>query len=246
MRYTPERVRVWLALSVLAGVSGAACTKPVDRAIDRGNSLARDGHLEEAREAYAEATQADPTSARARLLLGNTLMSLKKPTEAATEWQAAQGLPGSREGLAEVALDVGDAGAALEWVAEPTSNRAEVQKARALLALGRPAEALEACERRTGAEALYVKASALLALKRWPEAQVVLETLAREAPGVSLGAYGMARLAAAQGRGADVLLHLKAAKSADGPRWNVEAVAGDPAFAFLSASAEYKELLRSP
>lgn len=246
MRYTPERVRVWVALWVLVGVSGAACTKPFDRAIDRGNSLAREGHFDEAREAYAEAIAVDPSSARAHLLLGNALMSLKKPAEAATEWRAAETVAGAREGLAELALDSGDAGAALEWVGAQESSRARLQKARALLALARPGDALETCEKLTGAEALYLKASALMALKRWPEAQAALETLSRETPGSSLGAYGMARLAAAQGRGADALLHLKAAKLSDGPRWSAEAVAEDPAFAFLSASAEYKELLRSP
>ncbi len=177
-------------------------------------------------------------------MLGNTLMSLKKTDEAAREWQVAASLDGAREALALVALSVADAGGALEWVAGLPSSNARVIKARALLALGQPTDALNTLEGVTGVDATYLRGSALIVLARFADAQAMFDSLQRDAPKSSLGPYGLARLAAVQNRAADALLYLKSAKATAHPTWDAEAVAADPAFAFLSASADYKELLK--
>ena len=227
-------------------VLGLGCAKPFDRAIDRGNALAQAGELDEARAAYQEATELDPESARAHLLLGNALMSLGKSELAEREWKAAVTLAPAREALAANALASHDARAALERLGAVESPRGKVIQARALVALARADEALKVLEQVSTPEAEYVRGSALIALRRWPDAQRVFDALERSAPKSSLGPYGLARLAAAQGRAADSLLYLKAAKAMWGPGWSADTVAADPAFAFLSASADYQDLLKAP
>ncbi len=239
VRYS-HRVRLWVGVLVL----GVACAKPFDRALERGNALAQAGKLEAAQAAYEEAVSEAPDSARAHLLLGNVLMSLQKPEAAVTEWSAAASLSLAREALATHALATHDARAALAVLGAVESPRGRVLQGRALLALARPDETLKALEPVSTAEAEYLKGSALLSLHRWADSQRVFDALERSAPKSSLGPYGMARLAAAQGRAADSLLYLKAAKAMWGPGWSADTVAADPAFAFLSASADYQELLK--
>ncbi len=225
-------------------VLALGCAKPADRAIERGNALARQGQLDEARAAYEEAAELAPDSARAHLLLGNALMSLRKPELAEPEFKAAASLAAAREALAANALASHDARAALELLGAVESPRGKVIQARALIALARAEEALKALDQVSTPEAEYLKGSALISLRRWSDAQRVFDALERSAPKSSLGPYGLARLAAAQGRAADALLYLKAAKAMWGPGWATDVVAADPAFAFLSASADYQELLK--
>lgn len=237
-------MRLIAALAVVWVGLAAGCSGPLDRLIAQGNTAARDGNLEAARSAYAEAVAVAPDSARAHLLLGNALNSLKKHDEAAAEWAAARTLNGAREALAAAALSAHDAGAALEWLGPTSTASGHVVQARAALALGQPDEALAALARVKGAEAKYLTGSAQLALRHLADAQATFDGLEREAPSSPFGAYGLARLAAVQGRAADTLLYLKAAKTTWGPSWNPAEVAADPAFAFLSASADFQELLK--
>ena len=254
-RYTRQGVRTWVALGVLAGVLGAGCTKPFDRAIDRGNALARDGKLTEAQAAFSEAIALEPDSARAHFLRGNTLMSLKKPAEAEPDFRrAAPSLELAREALAATALKAHDAGAALEWVAALPSARAKLLKGRALLALGRPQEALDVSNAVPGPEAQYLKGSALLVLKRYPEAKEIFSTMAQATfdpvalkdPRTALGPYGLARLEVALGHGEQALGHLKQAQVIAGAAWEPETVEADPAFAALSDAPTFKQILRPP
>ncbi len=235
-----------LVSGLLVALLSAGCGKPLERSLAKGNSLAKEGRLEAAAAAYQEALAADPASPRAHRLLGNILMSLGKSAEARQEWRAAEALDEARLALAQDALAQGDAGAVLEWAATLQSENARLLQARALLALGRPAEALTAVEPVTGPEAAYLKGSALLATSQWAEAQATFDALQRTAAGSPLASYGLARLAAAQGREADALMYLRAAKSAAPSEWNPRAVASDPAFAFLSASVEYQDLTKPP
>jgi hypothetical protein len=71
----------------------------------------------------------------------------------------------------------------------------------------------------------------------------VFEALERSDPQSPLGAYGLARLAAAQGRSTDALLYLRSARSLSGERWAPERVQADPAFAFLAKMPEFQALL---
>lgn len=233
-------MRAWVALTVIAWA--ASCAAPADRAIERGNAAARENRLEDAHKAYAEAVSLDPTP-RSHLLLGNALMSLGKRDEALEQWKHGD----AREALAFDALEHGDAAAALAWVDASPTLRARALKARALLALGRAEEALVSLEgTEVTGETAYLKGCALLAVQRFEDARASFDVVVRADPGSPLGPYGLARLAASQDRAADALLYLKAAKAAAGKTWQPRAVERDAAFAFLSASGEYKELLKPP
>ena len=248
-------VRAWVALGVLTGVLGAGCTKPFEEALDRGNALASEGRFIEAETAFAEAVALSPDSTRAHLLHGNVLMSLKKTTDAEAAWRlAAPSSDSAREALAWAALSGRDAGVALEWLGSMQSPRSSVLRGRALLALGRPDQALAACDAVPGPEGQYVKGSALIALKRYPEARAVFDQMnkatydpvALRDARTALGLYGLARLEAAEGHADQALGHLKQAQVVSGPSWNAEAVAADPAFAFLFDSPMFKQLLKPP
>ncbi len=220
----------------------ASCAAPAERAIERGNAAERAKQLEDARAAYAEAVSFDPT-ARSHLLLGNVLMSLGKRDEAIEQWKHGD----AREALAADALEHGDAASALAWVDATRSLAGRALKARALLALGRADQTLAVLEGIDAAgETAYVKGCAFLALRRFDDARGAFDSLVRASPKSPLGPYGLARLAASQERAADALLYLKAAQTAAGLLWNPKAVERDAAFAFLSASGEYKELLKAP
>lgn len=53
----------------------------------------------------------------------------------------------------------------------------------------------------------------------------------------------MARVAAAQGRVSDLVLHLQAAKAALGAAWDTRAVAADPAFSLAHDTPGFLPLL---
>ena len=136
-------------------------------------------------------------------------------------------------------------------VAAPVTTSFQLVLAQALLARGGPddaAAALVAAQRAATAspgdpEVDYLVGSAQIALRRFSDAQGTLEALQRRHPDSPLGSYGLARLAAAQSRQTDALLHLSAARAAAGSAWNPERVAADPAFAFLISAPEFKALV---
>jgi hypothetical protein len=81
-------------------------------------------------------------------------------------------------------------------------------------------------------------------LAKFSDAQATFDALERSHPESAFGPYGLARLAAAQGRATDALLHLKAARASKGP-WSAHRVALDPAFAFLSGDPAFQELIKT-
>lgn len=246
---------------VCAGFSG--CLKAGEARLREGNQAARDGRLEDARKAFEAAAEALPDDPRPRELLGNVLFELGRPEDARAAWQQALAHDGQSHpahlGLARLALDAQDAGAALEVLATPPGAAVDPALAAeeatvrglALLERGNPGDAEgalvaadEALQHAPGhAEALYVRGGALLVLGRYSDAQSALDELSAKHPASPLGSYGLARLAAAQGRATDVLLHLNAAKTAAGAAWRPERVAADPAFAFLSSSEGFLALV---
>jgi Flp pilus assembly protein TadD len=234
-----------------------ACQKPLEARLQAGDSAANSARWEAARDAFSEATRIDPNAAQAHARLGVSLWQLGEHAAAAMEWEKAEKLdPASMqaiEGLSRFALEQGDAGAAaarLEAVAAPQGSL-RLALAQALLARGGPNDATAALTHAQGVlvatpddvEAMYLLGSAQIALRRFGDAQATLEALQRAHPTVSLGSYGLARLAAAQNRPTDTLLHLSAARTAAGSGWNGARVAADPAFAFLAATPEFKALV---
>lgn len=235
-----------------------ACQKPLDARLQAGDAAARAGHWEVARTRWTEATQLDPRSAVAHAKLGVALWELGLKDEAAAAWAQAVAIEPKAEeaveGLARLDLERADAGAAvgrLLVVQTPVTTSFQMVLAQALLARGDPddaAAALAAAQRAATAapadpEVEYLVGSAQIALRRFSDAQGTLEGLQRRHPESPLGSYGLARLAAAQSRQTDALLHLSAARAAAGSTWNPERVASDPAFAFLIAAPEFKALV---
>lgn len=247
-----------LAAALLALLTLGACQKPLDAKLQAGDTAARLGKWEQARTAWAEATQLDPRSAAAYLKLGIAHWELGQKDEAAAAWTTALSIDPTSEdalgALARLDLERLDAGAAVERlqpIQAPLTAGFERVRAQAFLARGQPddaAAALSAAQRALAAapgdvEAEYLVGSAQIALRRFSDAQGTLEALQRRRPESPLGSYGLARLAAAQSRQTDALLHLSAARAAAGSSWKAERVAADPAFAFLLSAPEFKALV---
>lgn len=242
------RLLLLLAVFALAG-----CQQPLEARLTAGEAAARGGKWEEARARWEEATQLAPRSALAWTRLGTAQWELGRFDEAARAWVEALAVePASldaREGLARLALRSADAGAAVALLEDAgVSPSAQLALAQALLSRGGPADdaaALALVPPTAGAEPIqgYLRGCAQIALRRFADAQATLEALQREHPASPLGSYGLARLAAAQQRQTDALLHLSAARTAAGSDWNPQRVAADPAFAFISKTPEFQRLL---
>ena len=242
----------------LAALACAACARPAERELARGNEAAAAGRLDEARAAYEAAAGLDPSSARAQALVGNARWSSGDRAGAAQAWQAARALeprhPLATRGLALAALEAHDAGAALEELGQlegPPGPEVRLLRARSLLARGAPGDAEQALADAEAAAAAnpgaaepgYLVGSAQVALRRFADAQTTFEQLQKAQAKSPLGAYGLARLAAAQSRSTDTLLYLKQARAVAGPAWSPDLVGSDPAFTFLAESPDFRELL---
>jgi tetratricopeptide (TPR) repeat protein len=233
-----------------------ACRAPLDGKLQEGDTAARQGRWEDARQAWSDAAALDPKSVSARVKLGVAFFELQRAPEAAAAWNEAVALDANAEeaveGLARLELSAGDAGAAVERlqrVKVPTRAQFKVTLAQALLAKGEAAQALTSAQEAAVSlpqdpAVAYLVGSSQLALRRFADAQGTFEALQRQDPKSPLGSYGLARLAAAQSRQTDTLLHLAAARTAAGSGWNPARVAADPAFAFLNATPEFQALLK--
>lgn len=250
-----SRSRLLLATAFFAL---CACQKPLDAKLTAGDTAARQGKWELARTAWSDATQLDPKSSIAFVKLGIAHWELGQKDEAAAAWTNALSIePNAEDALSALArfeLERQHAGAAvdrLSAIQAPLTAEFERMRAQALLARGLPDDAAAALGAAQHAltlspqdpEAEYLVGSAQIALRRFSDAQGTLEALQRRKPELPLGSYGLARLAAAQSRQTDALLHLSAARAAAGSTWNPDRVAADPAFAFLAAAPEFKALV---
>ena len=245
-------------VSALALCALCACQKPLDARLSAGDAAARAGKWDVARAQWTEATQLDPHASVAFAKLGVALWESGLKDEAAAAWSSAVAIdPNAEDAVASLArldLERADAGAAVErmlLVQSPATTAFQMVLAQALLARGAPddaAAALVSAQKAASAtpgdpQVDYLVGSAQIALRRFSDAQGTLEALQRRRPESPLGAYGLARLAAAQNRQTDALLMLSAARAAAGSAWQPERVAADPAFAFLSAVPEFKALV---
>jgi tetratricopeptide (TPR) repeat protein len=235
---------------------GVACADPGAAAIARGNRAAFDGRLDDAVVSFQQACTEAPGLPRAHALLGNAFWAEGKVEPAQGAWLAALKLdpvqPDALLGLARIDLRHSDAAAAIERLSggvQKAPARADLRVARALALLRRGADAdlkialedsalaLKAAGK--DPDVLYTRGSVLTAAHLFDEAQAVLDTLEREDPRSALGPYGLARLAAAQSRKTDVMLHLRAARTASGSSWQPAVVVADPAFAFLKDDPDF-------
>lgn len=244
-----------LALCTLLCLCG--CQKPFEQQFQKGESAASLGKWAEARAAFEEAVKLDPQSPAARAKLAAAAWQSGDVALAETEWAKTIALEPTNElaldGLARVALSHGDAGAALEVTNPITEFKGALRltRARALLAraTGNDLDVAQAlvqaslAESPNDAEALYLLGSVHIAFKRFGDAQGTFDDLQRKQPKSPLGSYGLARLAAAQNRQTDTLLYLAEAKNTAGSSWQANRVAADPAFAFVSATPEFKALV---
>jgi Flp pilus assembly protein TadD len=234
------------ALPVLL-LAMAACTSRREWHARSGNSAAAAGDFEAASAAFRRALAAGPEDAHLYALLGSALLAGHHESEAQEAWARALQLEPAqleaRLGLSALDLTQGHATHALALLEGLAAPEARVLRARGLLERGAGADASQALQELEGLEgpdALFLRGSALLVLRRFGDAEAVFEHLERSAP--LLSRYGLARLAAAQGRSTDALLHLSAARSAAGERWALGPVRADPAFEFLTDSADFQAL----
>jgi Flp pilus assembly protein TadD len=236
--------------AVMVAALAGSCQSRADAALRAGNQAAKAGLLEEARRQFAVAAEARPEDARARALLGNALFALGRPADAAAAWASARerdaAEPAATLGLALLALDAGDAGGCLgQLAALPLSDEVQLTRARALLARGAEGDARaveQELARIATPQAALLRAGAQLALGRFAEAQAAFSSLQPQAPAAA--SYGLAQVAAAQGRSSDTLLHLAAARRAAGEDWGGQAVAADPAFEFVRDTDDFRVLTR--
>ncbi|MBS1151675.1 MAG: hypothetical protein H6Q89_3373 [Myxococcaceae bacterium] len=232
------------------------CADPGATAISKGNRAALEGRYEEAVVAYQQACAEAPQLARAQALLGNALWASGKTAEALAAWSAAlERDPNELDaalGLARGELQAGATPAAIDRLTAAllhAPGRADLRTARALALVRRNAagDLAKATEDSEAAyrvspkdpDVLYTRGSVLIAAHRFNEAQSTLDSLERASPRSPLAPYGLARLAAAQSRKTDVMLHLRAARTAAGATWQPAPVAADPAFAFLKDDPDF-------
>lgn len=234
-----------------------SCQSAFDTFMQKGDAAAHQNKWTDARDAFAEAVKVNPQSAPAHAKLGVAAWLAGDRPLALKEWGETVALEPTNalalEGLGRASLEVGDAGAvvsSLDKVTNPAGTL-RLTLVRALLARGGDGDAVRALELAraalteapTDAESQYVLGSSLIAVKKFADAQATLDELQRQHPKSALGSYGLARLAAAQSRSTDTLLHLREAKEVAGSSWNSDRVAADPAFAFLAATPEFKALV---
>lgn len=229
------------------------CAEPGSGAINKGNRAALEGRYDEAVGSFQQACTQAPELARAQALLGNAQWAAGKPAEAQAAWAKALELdPGQLDaalGLARVEVDSSRAIERLGAALTRSPARADLRTARALALLRRNGEgdlaradedsqmAIRSAPK--DPDVLYTRGSVLIAARRFNEAQSTLDALERVAPRSALGPYGLARLAAAQSRKTDVMLHLRAARATAGKAWQPAPVAADPAFAFLKDDPDF-------
>jgi tetratricopeptide (TPR) repeat protein len=233
---------------------GSGCPSTAERQVQAGHAAAKAGRWGEAVSAYQAASAADPSNARTKALLGVAALAANDSARASAAFSEAvatdRSLVEARLGLAQLAVAAADAGAALDWLDGVDSVRARLVRARALLLRGAAADAAKALDETQQALAVepgstlarYLEGSALLALGRFGEAQTSFEAAEKD-PASPLGAYGLARLAAAQRRATDTLLYLKAARTRSGAAWRAADVVADPAFAFLLGTPGFTEVV---
>ncbi|MBK7858847.1 MAG: tetratricopeptide repeat protein [Archangiaceae bacterium] len=230
-----------------------ACSSPGQNEVDEGNRLAAAGRFDDAASSYRAAC-AKTRSARPRELLGMSLHAAGKLDEARAAWlEAAQLQPDAADaqlGLSRIDLERGDLSAALDRLdrileRQPKNHRARTERAIVLLKRHGQGDAehayadsqLALASAPHDPDALYTHASACLASKKLAEATAAFGRLKPLRP--ALAAWGLARVAAAESRNTDVIVHLREARDAADAGWVASEVREDPAFRYLWDDPEF-------
>lgn len=249
-RSCAARLVVFSATLMLAG-----CPSNAERHLQEGHQQAKKAKWSAAAASYRSAAISDPKNAHALALAGLANLKLEDAGAAQESFSAALAVdplePNARIGLAGLAVHSMDAGAALSLIEGMTEPSAGLIRGRALLLRGGVGDAEAALAQAKAVtaiapesiEARYLEGSALLVLGRFAEAQTAFEALEKTSRESPFGPYGLARVAAAQKRSTDVLLYLKAARTASKQSWQAGAVAADPAFAFLAGTPAFIDVV---
>jgi Tfp pilus assembly protein PilF len=215
-----------------------------------------EGDLDVAQQEFRAVLATEPKYLPARLSLAEVLFKSGQEENAAKAYAAVLEIdatnPEASIGLARIELQRGEATQAIERLGnalEKGPGRPDLRAELALAFVQRNADgdltrALADSDRALKAapkdpDVLYTRGSVLTAAHKFEDAQAALDQLERASPRSALAPYGLARLAAAQGRKTDVMLHLRAARAASGALWQPEPVAADPAFAFLKEDPDF-------
>jgi len=215
----------------------SACRKPLEVRLEAGDAAAARGDWKEARAQWQQAADADAKCVSARTRLGFAAWKLGDLVAAQSAWSDAAKLeptnPEAADGLARIALEAHDAGAALAQ-----TNASPAVKVRALLMAGKNADALTQA-RALGAddEGRFLLASALLANGQLDEATKLFTALPP-----AMGEPGLAHVSAAKAKADETVMHLTRAKMAQAASWDARLIAQDPAFDFISDSPGFKAL----
>ncbi len=239
----------------------AACHEEAQTHLARGNVLYNEGlkthdqaKIDQAAAEYQAAANADPSISAPWLRLGNLLYDEGKQAQAQAAYQQATARnPGQEDawiGLARTQSEQGhdaEARAALGHALDVQPKNLYARLSRAQLALedGDVQAALADAKLASQIDdrdtsVLYVYGGAMIAAKDYSGAAAAFDRIAQVDPRSSLADYGRARLAAAQGKGAEAVSARKALLArAPGEK---TAIAKDPAFASLRDDPTFRQL----
>lgn len=249
-----RRVFFW----VVSVVALAACESAQ---VNAGHAAAARGDWRAAVEHFAAAVKNDPSQPSVWTFLGHAKLSAGDLMGAEEAYRKALSLDAAfvpaQIGLVRGKVqrqDWADALSLLVPLLDAPQPSAEALTLQALAALGRgePADAALAeaaigralTLRPDDAGLRYLRGCVLIATKRYDEAQSVFDQLEQRPADAMWGVWGQARLAAAQSRKADVLLHLRRAQALKGRTADPRRLLQDPAFTFMKEDPDFQAVLK--
>ena len=252
-----------LALLVLIGLA-VACQDPSQPDQARGNVLRNQGRYEEALAAYRKGLEKSPNRTVLRLRIAETYLDMGRLEEAERAYREVlerspddeAALEAAFLGLAQIADSRGQNEEARKWLTSvlernPENLYARMSRANLRLSAGKAEAAVEDYARaveqdRTNKAALYGYGAALLAAGDAKNARTAFERLEQLDGDSPLGAYGLARLAAKEGKADEALRllgeALRRAKQKGVPL-DPKEVAGDDFLASLRDRTDFDRLL---
>jgi Flp pilus assembly protein TadD len=229
--------------------------------VNDGHSAAAAGKWREAAEHFVAAVKEEPNRAQLWVFLGHARLGAGDPNAAREAYQKARSLDPSlvpaQLGLARVAVSNQEWSVSLDLLAPLVKGPSPDPEALTLMAMtalgnGGPVNlslALRMVDRALAVHPddpslRYLKGCALVAARRYDEAQRVFDQLEQRSGQEIWGVWGQARLAAAQGRKADVLLHVRRAGALKASTFDTAKLLQDPAFTFMKDDPDFLAVLR--
>lgn len=229
--------------------------------VNEGHAAAARGDWRAAAEHFSTAVKSDPAQPSVWTFLGHAKFSAGDLSGAEDAYRKALALDATfiaaQVGVVRVKVQRQEWHEALALLApllKVPQPSVEVLTLQALAALGR-GEAADAALAETAiqqalslrpdeASLQYLKGCALIAARRYDEAQAVFDVLEQRPTEAIWGVWGQARLAAAQSRKADVLLHLRRAQALKGRTADPRRLLQDPAFTFMKEDPDFQAVLK--